>query len=90
MHVRYQLNWLPTHRALLAVPSRVLPVLRLCALALAADALALARAQLVDVLPVRRDARLVRRTALARRVTFGCEEERLKVTFLRPNSAWVA
>ena len=84
------MNWLPTHRALLAVPARVLSVLRLGALALAADALALARAQLVDVLPVRRDARLVRRPALARRVTFGCEEERLKVTFLRPNSAWVA
>ena len=75
MHIRDQLNWFPTtHRALLAVPARVLPVLRLGALALAADALALARAQLVDVLPVRRDARLVRRPALARRVTFGCED----------------
>ena len=70
MHIRDQLNWLPTtHRAPLAVPARVLSVLRLGALALAADALALARAQLVDVLAVRRDARLVRRPALARGVT---------------------
>ena len=58
-----------THRALLAVPARVLPVLRLGALALAAHALALPRAQLVDVLAVRRDASLVGRAALARGVT---------------------
>ena len=58
-----------THRALLAVPARVLPVLRLGALALAAHALALPRAQLVDVLAVRRDAGLVGRAALARGVT---------------------
>ena len=60
-----------THRALLAVPARVLAVLRLCALALAAHALAVPRAQLAHVLAVLRHARLVRRAALARRVACG-------------------
>ena len=67
-----------THRALLAVPARVLPVLRLGALALAAHALALPRAQLVDVLAVRRDASLVGRAALARSVTLWKRESQIK------------
>ena len=58
-----------THRALLAVPARVLSVLRLGALALAAHALAVPRAELAHVLAVLRHARLVRRAALARSVT---------------------
>jgi len=62
-----------THRALLAELAGVLPLLGLHALALAALARAVARAELVDVLAVGRDARLVGGAALARRVT--CQGE---------------